>query len=178
MAESKALRSQSSRSPYTDAEVELGLTQLARNSGNAAKTSRELKVPESTLKLWRKNNQPRYLEIQEQVIPQIRAKVAERAAEIADQAAEVEEEALALLRAKLPDMDARDVSGAMRNISTTKGISLTHLNTYQAPPNDGRNSSGIEEVFKGLERLGLLAKPDQVDAKAEVIEDAEVVAGA
>lgn len=158
---------------YSDEEIEHALTTLARHSGNAEAAARELPQVRNTLDKWRKVYADRYREIQEQVIPEIRARVAERQAELAEKLADAEELALAETVAALPDLEARDKAGALRNISTSKGITLTHLQAYQAPPPDPTAGS-VADVFERLGKLGLLAKPVEAEATEEPVE-AEVI---
>lgn len=164
---------------YTDAEIEHVLLTLARHSGSTTPAHRELraagwKIALTTLKNWREKYQERYLELQQQVIPTIRAQVAERQSQIVSQLADAEELALAETVAALPDLDGRDKANALRNISTSKGITLTHLQNYQAPPVDPNAAADtVADVFERLGKLGLLAKP--VEAEAEEVSEAEVV---
>lgn len=156
----------------TDAEIEAALIALARNSGNQRRTGRELGLAHQTIATWRKDHAERYAEIQQQVIPEIRARVAERQAEIAEELADAEQKALRETVASLPELDHRDKANALRSISTSKGITLQHLNAYQAPPADP-NAGSVSEVFDKLAKHGLLVRP--VEAEAEDVMDAQVV---
>ena len=173
MSEAASLKqTRRSNSPATDAEIESALIALARNSGNIRRTAREIGMPHGSLARWRRHYAERYAEIQQQVIPEIRARVAERQAEIAEELVDAEQKALRETVASLPELDHRDKANALRSISTSKGITLQHLNAYQAPPADP-NAGSVSEVFDKLAKHGLLVKP--VEAEAEDVTDAQVV---
>lgn len=167
-------RSLSHGMKYGDEDIELGLTVLARHDGKATAASRDCNIPGNTLRQWRTKFPERYLEIQRELIPEIRARVSERALEIAEKAADVEKDALAKLHEELPNLEGRELANALRNVSTTKGISLTHANNFQAPPEQPREQTDIAAVIAGLQRLGI-AKV--VKAEQEPVLDAEVVDG-
>lgn len=165
---------------HSQEEVELALLTLARYNGSARKASRALggKPTDATIRSWRKKFHPRYLELQQEVIPQIRAAQAERAAELARKEATVEEEALALLRGNLTKLDPRDLGGALRNVTVAKGINLTHMDKLQAPPErPADNASNLVEAIAKLERMGVITvagKEPPVDVEdADVVEEGE-----
>lgn len=163
---------------YTEEQRELALTTLARFNGNATRASKALGgYPErQTLRKWKKLHHARYLELQQEVIPQIRAAQAERAAELARKEATVEEEALALLRDNLVKLDPRDLGGALRNVATSKGINLTHMDKLQAPPErPADNANNLVEAIAKLERMGVITvagkEPDVQVPDAEIVEE-------
>lgn len=170
--ESKSL---SANSVYSDEDIELGLTLLARHDGNAKAAARNCKISAATLRRWRSVHPERYLEIQREVIPEIRARVSERALEIAEKAADVEQDALAKLHEELPNLEGRELANALRNVSTTKGISLTHANNFQAPPEAPKEATDIAAVIAGLQRLGIAKVVQAEQGEAEKVLDAEVV---
>lgn len=158
----------------SEEDIELGLTCLARNSGNFSKASRECDIPRQTLQGWAKKFHERYLEIQEEVVPLIRARTAERALQIAEQAADLESKALTQLEGELPNLEGRDLANALRNVSTTKGISLTHANNFQSPAERPQEQLDPAAILAGLQRLGVATLVDST-ATEEPPADAEVV---
>lgn len=162
------------RTASSTEDVEVGLTTLAACDGNCSKAARQTGFSAATLARWRTKHHERYLELQEELVPQVRARVAERSLQIAGKAADLEDEALDKLRDQLGDLEGRELSNALRNISTTKGISLTHANNFQSPPEQPKEQTDIAAVIAGLQRLGV-AKV--VEAEQEPAIDAEVVDG-
>lgn len=157
---------------YSDETVELGLHCLARTNGNTRQAAKMCGVSSRTLDRWRDRFADRYQEISDEVIPAIRQRVAERTLQIAEQAADAEEEAIALVRGSLAAMEPRDRSNAMRNLSTTKGIALTHANNFQSPPaqpDTGITADDVATIIDRLTRQGVL------EGAAEEIPEADVI---
>jgi hypothetical protein len=117
-------------SRYSEEEIEHGLLEVALCRGNTRRAARQLKaqgitIPRPTLETWatRLHGQ-RYEQIQERVRPMIHQRMAEQSEELAQAYAEAEHEALVHLRQKLPDMRASDAGGAVRDLATSRGISV------------------------------------------------------
>jgi transposase-like protein len=160
---------------YTDEEIELGMATLARFNGNKRRASKECGIPDTTLTRWRDRYPERYQELEEELVPIVRARVAERSLQIAEQAADIEAETLELLRGKLAGMDGRDLSNTLRNTSTTKGIALTHANNFQSPPAKLTEPTDPLAILAGLQRLGVIEGKAEELPEDKQIEDAEVV---
>lgn len=177
MPATKPVRSITEGNPNQASEekIELGLNVLARHSGNARQAFAECGIPASTLRGWQRRYHERYVEIQEEVVPLIRAAAADRALQIAEQAADAEEEALGRLRAALPDLEGRDLANALRNISTTKGISLTHADKFQSPAAKPQEQLDPAAILAGLQRLGVAKVVDSTATEEPLPLDAEVV---
>jgi hypothetical protein len=95
---------------YSDEEVEVALTVLALNCGNARKTSEELakdgrEVPESTLRFWRTDlYADRYLELDEGEVPHRYRRAAESFEAFVEKATKVEHRLLEKLEEKEEDL--------------------------------------------------------------------------
>ena len=68
---------------YTPEEVDQGLTAVAICNGNTRRAERELaaqgiKVTRAALQSWKRTKKDRYIELQETVLPEIRAKMAQQ----------------------------------------------------------------------------------------------------
>jgi hypothetical protein len=91
----------------TPSELDRALTVLAYYGGNAARASKELGVPSSTLKLWKtQTHRERYLEIAEREGPRLEALAAAQARETIVRAGQAEHDLLDLLTARMAADDA------------------------------------------------------------------------
>jgi hypothetical protein len=145
---------------YTDYEKDAGLTALAVCSGQRNKAAETLKaetgieISPTTLKRWaEKDETERYLRIQAELGPVMRARLADLHQTLAEKSGEIEHEALELLRAKLPEMEGRDLTTAARNAAVQTGIHTekTQLLTGQPTQIVKRD---ISEVARALKNKG------------------------
>ena len=161
---------------HDEESVERALRVLALCAGNSTEASRrladaDLPVPRSTLQRWRdEQHTDRYQEIRREVVPQVRERAAEKSDEIARAAAEKE---LAFIAALDPDdMASRDRANALRNLSTTRGISVDVSRKLRDEPDvviEHRRSGEelVEEIARKFPHL-------VVDGTAEEIEMPEL----
>lgn len=156
--------------------VILGLTMLARHGGNASAASRECDIKSSTLSSWKKKHSDKYLEIQEEELPKIRAHAAELALASVERAHEIEMKALEKIDKALDagEFDARDLANLSRSVSTTKGINYTHADKFHAEPKKNEEPKGWDEMQAAL---GFLARSGVLKVANEPppVLDAEVV---
>jgi hypothetical protein len=85
----RALESHVKGGSYTDQEVERGLVALALCSGNSRRAARLLEdrglpIPRSTLKQWPDLYPDHYSAVQAQVLPELKARLAEEHTALAD----------------------------------------------------------------------------------------------
>jgi transposase-like protein len=158
----------------SDVEVETALTILAANSGNIRRSARQIGMPPSSLKVWKNRFHERYLELVEENVPLVRNAVVEQSIEIATRAGELEQEAMEELAKQLGELSPKDLSNALRNVSVTKGVSLTHADKYQSPPAQPQENLDQAVILKELARLGVVKVIDST-ASEEPVQDAEVV---
>ena len=158
----------------SDLEVETALTILAANSGNVAGSARKIGMAPGTLRDWKARFHERYLELVEENVPLVRNAVVEQSLEIATRAGELEQEGMELLAKKLAELSPKDLSNALRNVSVTKGVSLTHADKYQSPPAQPQENLDQAVILKELARLGVVKVIDST-ANEEPVQDAEIV---
>lgn len=185
-----ATRPRGGQSKWTEPEIEIALRTLAMNSGNLRATERQLAandfpVPYSTLRRWAGElHATRYQEIKKRVVPELQAIIAERCEELALSATALESQMMRELVGKTDDMNGRDLSTALRNVSTTKGINVDKARIMRDQPTEiPSEDRSMREIVRGLERFGLVKVHrellgDTIDAeKAEDVTDADVVDG-
>lgn len=108
---------------YTLEEREAGLAALAIWHGNSQQAARVLKeqgteIPARTLLNWKAAHPQRYAELQEQIVPRVREKLAQQFEVIGLRSAELTLKSLDEYDDKLGQLDAKDLASAIRNIST------------------------------------------------------------
>jgi len=163
-------------------QVERALLLLALNGGAIRPTIRQLAEQghtsnHHTLKRWRdETHRDRYM----QILHDERKKIAERIASeqeefarlaIQEERALLQEIAKARERGEIP---ARDLAGALRNVSTSKGIALDKSGELRGRPSVIVEHRNPDEIIAKLDRLapGLI-----VEATAEEIEPGETAPG-
>jgi hypothetical protein len=127
------------RTSYTEAEIRLGLTEVALCSGNTRLAAGRLKdagkpIPRSTLEQWARTRPEQYEEVVREILPRVNEVVAAECISVARLAADAEVETLKRYHEVLPQLPARDVPGALRNVSTTKGINIQRARELRGEP--------------------------------------------
>jgi hypothetical protein len=146
---------------YSEEEIERGLLEVAMCRGNTRRAARQLAaqgitIPRTTLETWTNRLHPqRYADIQERVLPMIHQRMAEQSEELAQAYAEAEYEALAQLRRRVPDMRASDAASAVRNLATSRGISVDKAALLRGQPTAIEERRDVGEILFALERLGV-----------------------
>jgi hypothetical protein len=165
------------RRRYGAEEIELGLRAVALANGNTTKASRELakqgkKIPARTLWGWKREDHiERYRQIQTEVVPEIHARIAEQSDALALQAGELEADLIKRLQKVAPDVPAKDLSRAVRDVATSRKVSVEKSLSLRG--GDQPKEPTIEdfnEALKGLQDLGLIEKT----AKHVTIEEIEI----
>lgn len=160
---------------FTEEQIETCLLELAVCSGRprAAKErlaeAHGISIAEKTLAGWRDRiHAHRYQRICEEQEPKIKAAVIAKAEEVVAFAGELEMKALARLDRELEDesIPARDLAGALRNITTTKTLNQDKI----ASPLRGRPRQIVEHRSSG-EILRRLAEIGVVDGTAEELKE-------
>lgn len=158
------------RGDRTIEDVEAALTLLARNGGNTALTHRQLEeagqlIPQQTLHDWMsRRHVDRYREIQTQLAPQIEQAAINSAREIITVAAQKEAQ---LLEALDPSqLSAKDIAGALRNVTTTKALNIDKaLLPLTGRPSSFSANLNPDDIAESLAKKGLRISYD-ADATA------------
>lgn len=148
------------RAPYTPAEIEQGLTAIALHGGAGAQTQRFLKtqglqVSSRTLQRWQTDNKQRLAEITRENLPAIEQEILAGAIETIRSIDQAEQEAVALTRQQLKDGTVRDAAGALRNLSTSKGINTDKFLALLGRP-VARVQHDVQGDLRILRELGVL----------------------
>jgi hypothetical protein len=163
---------------YDEEEITRGLAELARAGGNERVASERLAelgydIPRSTLSYWRRvTKRDRYIYQAEMVARQVEESVVHDMRENLILAAEAERAALEATLDQINSGNAKDPSGIARNVSTTKGINLTHLLTYTGRPNQIVEHRSAQETLDNIARM---VPNGVIEADHEEIHDADIV---
>lgn len=168
---------------YDAEEINTALTALAFYQGNARRTSKELKskfgldINHSTLGRWKNST---YLDKYRQMVDSLDEKLAAQSSEIAYNLAQIEGKIARNLNDKVDELAARDLPGALRNVSTSRAISIDKsMALRQKPQVVHQHRGGAEELAMKLARLNPelakamgLIEEDVVDAT--IVESKEI----
>lgn len=139
---------------FTDEQRELGMRTLALNSGRTQKTAEMLPfdIAPTTLAGWK--GKPRYAELQAEVRKHIAGEMAEESDALARRHAEGERMAVDLLIEKLSEIDPKDLPNAVRNLATSRAISIDKGAQLRGEPAPGvAQRTDPEELWRELRRL-------------------------
>lgn len=156
-------------------EIERGLVEVAAANGNVRAASKALaeqgvKVPKTTLHRWATDTHAdRYLQIQAELMPRIRARAAEQHMELADRGMQLEHKVLEKLDSEVDEIPARDLPGAARNIATGAAIHTDKASVLRGEPTQILARHDIAEVTRSLRAKGI--ELEVVDAGAVEVED-------
>jgi hypothetical protein len=162
---------------YTLEEIETGLVELAIWHGNSRQASRTLSdrgitIPYTTLDGWKKSHADRMAELQAQIVPQVREKLAQQYEVIGMRAGELTLASMERLSDELGEIPVRDLAGAIRNLSTTGAIGIDKASLLRGMPTEIRQTDSAEDILK---RLAQKHPGMFVNGSAEEIHEAEVV---
>jgi hypothetical protein len=171
---------------FNEAEVDRGLVALAIASGNARRASKALaeqgmKVSPQALRDWRHTRYPdRYAELQQRVLPEIRAHTAELHADLAERQVVAAGCLLDDLMKRIVNeekMELRDQSAAIRNLDVGAGI---HTDKSRDLRGEGttvvHEHRDVAEILRDLRAEGFELPPDAervIDVAAEEIRGAD-----
>jgi hypothetical protein len=146
---------------YSEEEIERGLVEVAMCAGNTRRAHRQLEargltIPRETLKDWTtRHHLARYEEVRLEVLPRVHAKLAQESEDLAREYAAAEHAALDRFRAELPNLRAADAASAVRNLATSRGISLDKAHVLRGRPSSIVERRDPAEIVDALARLGV-----------------------
>lgn len=154
-------------SRHSTEDVEKALWTLALNAGSPTQASEALAqqglhIPKQTLDRWKKHQYAqRYQEICNQASAEIANRVATEAEQFMLAAAQTERLALRKLHEQLEQGEIKDISSALRNITTSKALN----NDKIASPLRGRPTNVTEHrtIEQALKQLGNLIDSTATD---------------
>jgi hypothetical protein len=171
-------------SRYTEAEIELGLRALAISGGNTRKASsllarQGIKIPRTTLQFWAAEPySERYRQIQDEVLPQIYAEIAQGTEDIARSATELEAKLIEKLQREYQDLDPDKAAAALQRVSTTKGINVDKSLLVRGRPTSIQATADITDLLKQAASLGpaVGVEPGVLDGEAPEVTTEETPA--
>jgi hypothetical protein len=162
--------------------MDRGLVEVALCGGNTHLAYRNLKaqgieIPRRTLYSWATENQvERYQRLRVELAPRIAAKIAAECEDTAELAGRVERGMLAQFEKDYSKLEPRDQAGAIRNVSTTKGINIDKAALLRGQPTEiVGHRHDVGELWS---EFAAMFPSVVVEAEAEEITDADVVPGA
>ena len=168
------------RSKYTEVEIDAGLTAVAMASGNTRGAARALlqagqrRVPESTLKRWvDRMYAQRYRQIQEQILPELNAQMAEVHDQLVIAYSDLQQQALEKAREGLPNAKASEAAGVFKSAAIAAGINAEGVSSKR-PPTQIREDRSAGDILKIMaEKYPGVVKVDAGLVEAEDVEITE-----
>lgn len=151
-------------------EVDEALRVLVYHGGNTVRASKQLGIPDATLRDWRlATHRDRYREIFEREAPKLESIAAQQATELILRSADTEH-AIHDRLSELDNLSTKELSelaGALQRVTTSKGINTTKLLELTGRPTQIVEHRDPRQELAGLIRdLGIT-----IDATAEDITD-------
>lgn len=155
---------------HSSEEIERGLLEVAVANGNVRRAAQALaedgiEVGKSTLERWYKHaHRDRYLQIQAEVLPRVRAQAAEQHMDLAERGMQVEHRILSKLEQEVEEIPSRDLAGAARNVATGAAIHTDKASVLRGEPTLITARHDVSEVVRALRAKGV--DLDVIDADA------------
>lgn len=138
-----------------DPKCERGLLALAEHNGNSRKAAEFLArgdspvhVHHQTLWNWREREPERYERIRAEVVPKVRLRASEDHMAMAARLMDLEGELLEKLKEKADELPAKEVSTALRNVSTSGAIHVDKAQVLSDQPTEIRRLDTGEVLRK------------------------------
>jgi hypothetical protein len=178
----KVARTEPRSRKYTEAQIQRVLTEVAAcagNSGLAAKHLEEdgLSIPLRTIQYWKADlHADKYQAIREIALPAIRRQAADMHMASARRRMELADELADALKAKKGELEAKDLSTALRNVDVGSAVhtdKATQLNEVEQP-RPAQNFGNMLREFKQMTGIDISLKvpePEEPVQEAEVVEE-------
>lgn len=140
--------------------VERGLQAMAYHNGNARRASHFLRdsgieIHDTTLMNWARGpHSERYHQIREEYAPKMRAQAADEHMDLAERAMRVNSQILDRLKEKVPELPAKELPGAARNMAVTAAVHTEKAQLLNEQPTQ-RVTTDLEATLKELKSLGV-----------------------
>jgi hypothetical protein len=172
VTKSRGIAKRFTREEITEA---LQLAAYYRSAKKAADVMAErgVTVTPGTINAW----QTKHADIHEAALTRIDEVLAERSEHLVREATELEIQLLGDLAERRDELDAKDIASALRNVSTTKGITFERV----VGPIRGRPNVVIEhreptKLLEEMARIAEMVRPS-VEGSAVELPDAQVLEG-
>jgi hypothetical protein len=124
-------------------------------------------INRETLRSWVGTHENRYLEIQQQELPRIYARIAEQSEQLVDELSRAEWELLEKLRTETPNLKPGDVAGALRNVTVSKAVNFDKASLARGRPTEIHETRQLTEILRSLTAT---AAAKVIDSTAEELE--------
>ena len=169
------------RKDYSVEEIEKGLLAVAYWNGNTRKAAAmlqesdpPLQINHATLYYWVRNNHAQtYERIRQELAPKVQARAAEEHSALAAKQIAVSGEMTERLSRKSHHIPARDLPGAIRNLSTAAAIHEDKTDLLRGEPGRREAQKSATELLRGL-AIKLGKDPKQIEGTAEEEPQAQV----
>lgn len=180
MTDSQALERQKpkpvrERPTYDPEQVERGLIALAECNGNGRKAERLLSqdgigIDHTTLYRWRKYEHAEQFErVRAEVLPKVRLAASEDHMALSERCMEAEHLLLDRLVDEVPNLDKRDISTSLRNVSTSGAIHVDKGQVLSDQPTEIRRL----DTGEVLRKLGSRNMRLEATERTVVVESSE-----
>jgi hypothetical protein len=111
----------------------------------------DLPIPRSTLKSWATEiHAERYKQIDNELLPAIYDRIAERSEALAEDAADLEEQLLRQVKRTVNGMRPDQAAGALRNVSVAKAVNLDKASVIRGRPTQITAHADVTDLLKSL----------------------------
>lgn len=163
------------RGPSADPElIERGLLALAECNGNGAKAERLLaednvSIDHSTLYRWKRRFAEQYERVRAEVVPKVRLRASEDHMALSARLMETEGKLLTRLESTIEELPPKEVSTALRNVSTSAAIHVDKAQVLSDQPTEIRRLDA-GEVLRKLGSRGMRIEATERTLVAESTE--------
>jgi hypothetical protein len=151
---------------HTAEQIEAALVVIAMESGNVGRARKFLqeqgvfgedKVPlRSTLARWPETYSERYAEIRAEVVPKLKARLADVHTDLAQRLAELESKAIDDLDANLDELSAKDKANLIRNSAIAGGIHQDKAAVLRGEASSIIGHRELPEIVRALAAKGVV----------------------
>jgi hypothetical protein len=157
-------------------DLERALTTIILEGGTTA-AARKLRIPRQTLDDWKRRYETRFLELRDELIPEINRRVAAESEDFIRRAHSVRLKALERTAQKLDaeKLSARDAGSVVRDISSSVAVTRDKVLAplRHEPSQITEERPTLDQIFVRLAALGVeWPGSEQLVVDAEVVEDA------
>lgn len=141
---------------------------LALAGGNAARAAAGLDVGERSLQRWRRSHAEEYERVRRELAPQLEAVAVSEAYERVLELGRLEALVAAKLEAAVEagEIPARDLPGALRNITTSKAINVDKILALSGRPTQVVEHRSATDIVRRLAALGAVTDASVVELPA------------
>jgi transposase-like protein len=141
------------REVWSHEDKERGLAALVI-AGSSQKASELTGISDSTLRSWRTANPERYEKLRTELHGKVAEQIASDAEEMAQRLYRIEVKMADKLEAEIDTLNAKDLSGAFRNVSTSKALQIDKVSSpLRERPSHVQQSRDLDSVVSAMARL-------------------------